>query len=97
MDQVVVTLGFGRLSAQHASGNGAKLTREVTLEQPLEWACRDMNHLNTGCDVKRGDQMRSSCASEDINLHTALRETFGGLYHVDIHATGIAGTGLVKW
>lgn len=75
--------------AHHPGGEGAELTRQICLDQPLEGPRRDLPHEHPGLDLQHGFLGVCRGAGEDLHLDAPAGEPARGLGDIDIHPAGI--------
>ena len=84
------------LHTKDAGRERAEQRWQVFLRHRLERPSRDVPHEDTGCELDGGGQRAGGGPGEDLDLDTEVGQAAGGLDDVDVHAAGVAGSGLVE-
>ncbi|CAM5564383.1 hypothetical protein STENM36S_05122 [Streptomyces tendae] len=80
----------------HAVGEGAELGGQVLLGQALVRARVDVPDEDAGGQFDGGREGGGGGPREDLDLDVDRGEALGQLHYVDVHASGVAGAGLVE-
>jgi hypothetical protein len=78
-------------------GEGAQLGGEVLFGQSLVRSGVDVPDEDAGGEFDTGRQAAGGGPGEDLHLDALGGQALGELDDVDVHAAGIAGSGLVQW
>ena len=90
MHDVVVAGLMRRFGAKHTRREGAQLSGQVVLVEPLERPGDHVAHQHARRDLDDGLIGRRRRAGEDLHLDPAAGHLKRALQHVDVHAARVA-------
>lgn len=94
--EVVVAGAVTGPGLHHAVGEGAELGGQLLLGQPFVRARVDVPDEDAGGQFDGGREGGGGRPGEDLDLDVDRGEALRQLHDVDVHASGVAGAGLVE-
>ncbi|CAB4936786.1 unannotated protein [freshwater metagenome] len=96
MDEIEPPLRMGRLDSHDAGRHRAELTGQIGLEQAFVRPGRDVANEDARGELNRGRKLGRGGPREDLDGRACGGEALGGFDDVDVHASRIAGAGLIE-